>query len=288
MSPALAPGLSATAHRATDALHSLSYFAPEVDEELVRVGLRPGRMPYFASRSAPMGAVSASVTAATFYNFNPDLVARYVPRSWTLTRPETVVAARLVGVDRALRRLLGDEVLTSPDLAEAATLAREATTALMPEGRALYAGHADLAWPQAPHLVLWHAATLLREYRGDGHLAALLQAELSGIEAIYTHTLTGHGFTVEAAKSLRGWSDEQWDATAERLRGRGIVDAAGLTAVGEQLRERVEADTDRLDVAAWVHLGLERTQRLIELGKGLTRLVVANGAFPPAIFATSR
>jgi hypothetical protein len=135
--------------------------------------------------------------------------------------------------------------------------------------------------------VLWHAATLLREYRGDGHIAVLLKAELSGIEAIYTHTLTGRGFTVEAAKQLRGWSEEQWTAAGADLQARGLVDEAGLSAAGAQLRESIETDTDRLDVAAWLHLGLERTQRLIELGKGLTRIVLANGAFSAPVFASA-
>src|SRR3954447_15793912 len=108
MTAALAPGVATRAHRATDSLHSLVYFAAEATEELTGIGLRPGSMPYFASRSAPMGAVSGGVTAATFYNFNPVMVAKHIPRAWTLASPADVLAARLRGADRALRRLLGD------------------------------------------------------------------------------------------------------------------------------------------------------------------------------------
>ena len=104
----LQPGVSARAHRATDSLHSIVYFAPEANEELTGIGLRPGWMPYFASRSAPMGAVSGGVTAATFYNFNPALVAKHIPRAWTLASPRHILAARLTVAGRALRRLLGD------------------------------------------------------------------------------------------------------------------------------------------------------------------------------------
>ena len=104
----LQPGVSARAHRATDPLHSMIYFCPEAEEEFTAIGLRPGRMPYFASRSAPMGAVSGGVTAATFYNFNPALVAKMIPRAWTLASPEQIVAARWTVAGRALRRLLGD------------------------------------------------------------------------------------------------------------------------------------------------------------------------------------
>ena len=271
--------LAGRAHRATDSLHSMIYFAPEAEEQLVAAGLRPGRMPYFASRSAPMGAVTAGVTTATFVNFNPNLVAKYIPRAWTLATIDEILAARLRSADLALRRLLGDAV-DSPEVSELADLAREATTALTPEGRPLYAAHAALPWPDEPHLAMWHAATLLRESRGDGHTMALARAGLSGIESIVTHTATGRGFTVEAAKLLRGWSDEQWGAAAAALQERGLMAGDQLTEAGSTHRAEIEAMTDELDAAPWEHLGAERTARLVELGKGLTRLIVANGAFP--------
>lgn len=288
MSAEDAAALAGRAHRATESLHSFVYFAPEAEQQLTAVGLRPGRMCYFASRSAPMGAVSAGVTAATFYNFNPELIARVIPRAWTLAAPQAVVTARFAAVDLALRRLLGAEVLASAELAEAAALARAASTDLRPEARPLYAAHAELDWPNEPHLVLWHAVTVLREYRGDGHLVALLQAGLSGIEAIRTHTATGHGFTAESAKLLRGWSDEQWAEASERLRSRGLLDGDGLTEAGTALRQRIEEDTDRLDSSPWQHLGEQRTARLIELCKALSRTVVGHGAFPTGVFAAPR
>ena len=269
------------AHRATEYLHSYLYFAPEHDEELVAVGLRPGRMCYFAARSAPMGAVTPETVTATFYNFNPETVARVIPRAWGLAGREDILAARLRAVDRSMRRIFGDEVLDGADLAELAELTREACTALTPEARPLYAGHAGLDWPDEPHLVLWHAATLLREYRGDGHLFALLNQGLCGIDAIMTHVPTGHGFPDEMARVLRGWSEEQWEDSRQRLIGRGILDETGraLTEQGDALRAQLEAETDALDTAAWRHLGEDRTLRVIELGKGLTRTIAASGAF---------
>ena len=272
------------AHRATDPLHTMIYFVPEAEEHLVAAGLRPGRMCYFASRSAPMGAVTAGTVAATFYNFNPELVARFFPRAWTLATPDAVVAARLTAADAALRRLLGPAA-DSAEVAELAELTRAATEALGPEGRPLFAGHAGLDWPDSPLLVLWHAATLLREYRGDGHLMALQRAGLDGLEAIVTHTATGRGFTVEAAQLLRGWSTEQWAAATDRLRERGLWDGDSLSDAGEQLRREIEAETDALDTAAWAHLGPERTARVIELGKQLSGRLAAAGAFPAELFA---
>ncbi|MGH8862339.1 MAG: SCO6745 family protein [Jatrophihabitantaceae bacterium] len=270
--------LAGRAHRATDSLHSMIYFAAEAEEQLVAVGLRPGRMCYFASRSAPMGAVSAGVTAATFVNFNPELVARFIPRAWGLASIEAILEARVRAADLALRRLL--DSVDSAEVRELADLAREATTVLTPEGRPLYAGHADLPWPDEPHLVMWHAASLLRESRGDGHTMALAHGGLSGIESIVTHTATGRGFTAQAAKTLRGWSDEQWSAAQTGLAERGLMDGAELTDAGREQRARVEAETDELDAAPWAHLGDQRTARLVELGKGLTQQILANGAFP--------
>jgi hypothetical protein len=274
--------------RAFDSLHALAYFAPEVDAALTGAGLRPGRMPYFAGRSAAMGAVGAEVVAATFYNFNPEVVARTIPRAWTLATPGQVLDARLEGVDQALTRLLGDHV-KGDDVVEAGELAREAAAGCRGEGRPLYAAHAGLGWPGEPHLVLWHAITLLREHRGDGHIAALVLNGLSGIEAVLTHVATGVGFTADAAKLTRGWSDEQWAAAEAGLRDRGILGADGaLTDEGVAVRDRVEAATEAAARGPWEHLGPEKTARLEELCRGLSKRVVEAGAFPAGVFAKGR
>lgn len=278
--------LAARAHRATEPLHAMIYFSAQAEEQLVATGLRPGRMCYFASRSAPMGGVAPGVTAATFVNFNPELIAKHIPRAWGLASVESILAARLHGADLTLRTLLGD-ALDGAEVRELAELAREACAALRPEGRPLYAGHADLAWPDEPHLVLWHAATLLRESRGDGHTIALVHAGLTGLESIVSHTATGRGFTVEAAKKLRGWNDEQWDAAIAALQDRGLMVGDRLTAAGEQVRAAIEDETDQLDTAPWAHVGTEATARLTELGKLLSRRIVSNGAFPASgVFAS--
>ncbi|MFI6301930.1 hypothetical protein ACIBCH_08670 [Amycolatopsis thailandensis] len=272
-----------------DVLHSLTYFAPETEAALTGAGLRPGRMTYFAGRAAPMGVVSPGVVAATFYNFNPDLVAKYIPRAWTLAAPEKIVEARFEAVDATLTRLLGKDTLGSEQVAEAAELAREATGGCQVDGRPLYAGHADLAWPAEPHLVLWHAITLLREHRGDGHIAALLLNGLDGLSALVSHTATGKGFLAAAAKASRGWSDEQWDGAAAKLRDKGVLDAeGGLTEAGNDLRERIEDATNAASTGPWEHLGEEKTKRLHELCGPLSRQAVEAGAFPANVFATGR
>jgi hypothetical protein len=280
----LPAGLAARAHRAIDSLHAVVYFVPEADEEFTGIGLRPGRMPYFASRAAPMGAVSPGVVTATFYNFNPTLVARHIPRAWSLASVERILEARLRVVERTYCRFLGDEAPQTPAVIELAELAREATVELPAYGRPLYAGHADLEWPTAPHLVLWHAVTLLREFRGDGHVAVLLDAGVSGLDALITHTATGRGFTEAAAKATRGWSDDEWTAGTAALHDKGLLGDRGLTDEGVQLREAIESATDELAAPPWLQLGVERTERLIELGRALSRQLVNAGAFSSEIF----
>ncbi|MEV7728714.1 hypothetical protein AB0P15_28810 [Streptomyces sp. NPDC087917] len=273
-------------HGALNPLHSLIYFAPEAEEEFIAAGLEKGRMGYFAGRAAAMGAVGAGVVAATFYNFSPALVAAHIPRAWDLAAPETVLRARLKAVDRVLRRLLGDSVADDPEVREAAELAATATEACAAAGRPLYAAHAGLPAPGPAHLALWHAVSLLREYRGDGHLAALATAELDGLEALITHTATGEGFTEEFARYSRGWSAEEWEATRERLRARGLLDSDGrLTVLGHALRNEVEERTDLLARAPYDHLGQAAVERLTTIGARLSRTALGNGAFPPGVFA---
>lgn len=272
--------------RGLEPLHAMAYFAPETEQQLTAVGLKPGRMSYFAGRSAAMGAVGPGVVAAAFYNFNPALVARSIPAAWTLAAPDVLVEARLVAVDAALRRMLGDDVVASAEVAEAAELARRAAEAVTGEGRALTAAHLDLSWPQQPHLVLWHALTLLREHRGDGHIAVLVAAELDGLEALVTYTATGRGFVAPFAMASRGWSEQQWDGAVGALAERGLLDVDGaLTEEGAALRKRIESDTDRLAAGPWRHLGDTGAARLGEIGGGLVRSLLAASCFPDGVFA---
>ena len=172
-----------------------------------------------------MGPVTAEVVVATFYNFEPALVHASIPEAWSLATPTRVLAARLDAVDRALRRAWGDDVVGSAELAEAAELARTAalTASEHPEGRPLFAGHAALPWPAEPHLVLWHAQALLREFRGDGHVALLVGEDLSGVEALVVHEATGE-IPAPVLRLSRAWPDDEWAAAVERLQVRGLVE----------------------------------------------------------------
>jgi hypothetical protein len=260
--------LARKAHKTLEPLHVLTYFAPEPGERYTALGIKGGMRGYFASRSAPLGRVPADVVVATFFNFSPVGIHKTIPSVWEVTTPEAVVEARYAGTSEAYRRVLGDDIVASAEMAEAAALAREATTVLRPEGRPLYAAYAALDWPEPAHLQLFHAQTLLRESRGDAHIAALVVAGLDAVEALVTHAQTGLGLPEAILRTTRGWPDEAWDAATERMRDRGLVGADGsLTEAGTELRARLEAQTNAADAAPYLHLGPERTDRL----RGLAR-----------------
>ncbi|PRH76907.1 hypothetical protein C6N75_23110 [Streptomyces solincola] len=280
----LPPRAARRCHNALNPLHSTHYFSPDLAEELAAEGVADQSAAYFAARSAAMGRVGAGTVTAAFYNFNHELVARHLPAVWETASPKTVLAARLRAVDATLRRLLGEEAVASPAMAEAAELALRAAEACTRHARPLYAAHADLPVPGEPHLAFWHAATLLREHRGDGHLAALLTAGLDPLEALVSHTATGKGMAPRFVLATRGWRRADWEAAAERLRGRGLLDAEGeLTEAGAALRAQVEEHTDRMDAAPYEHLGAAGVERLTELGRGFLLAAAQAGAFPEAM-----
>jgi hypothetical protein len=216
---------------------------------------------------------------ATFYNFHPRMVRRAIPDAWGFAAPAKVLEARFAGADAALRRLLGTWA-ASPEATEAATLTRQAMEGQDPSGRPLFAAHAALDWPEAPHLALWHGATLYREFRGDGHVAALLGDGVGGLEA---HVLAAAGGQLPGSflREYRGWSEEEWAEAAARLRERGWLEADGtMTEAGHTARDARERRTDELATPPWDQLGPDGCARLLELLEEPVRLVVAGGGIP--------
>ena len=118
---------------------------------------------------------------AVFYNFADGEVARHIPWVWQKATPEEAVAVRERGSVTALRQRIG-ELADSPGLGRVADLATRAAVSAPTEGRALYAGLRALRIPREPVAKLWHAATLLREHRGDGHNVALIAHGIGGLE----------------------------------------------------------------------------------------------------------
>jgi hypothetical protein len=222
------------------------YLADGADDALMALGLRNQWDAYFAGRAAPFGrSVPAQVVHAVFYNFAPGEVARHLPRVWELTTPEAALAAREQGCVAAIRRILG-ELADDPGIGRAGDLLARAATSAPVEGRPLYAALRALPVPREPVARLWHAATLLREHRGDGHTVALVAEGVGGTEAHVLHALSIDMPAQEFGR-VGHLPAAQLNAVIDGMRARGLVGADGwLTPAGRAAKERVEALTDRL------------------------------------------
>jgi hypothetical protein len=263
--------------RSLEPYHGVIYFLPEAADAYARLGVH-GRDGYFASRSAALGQVPAGVVVATFFNFNPALIEHAIPAVWDHTTPAALLAARLEAIDAGLRRLLGDAV-SGPDVERAAELARVVADACSAPGRPLYAAHAALPWPDEPHLALWHAITLIREWRGDAHIALLVAAGFDAVEALVTHAASGAVPRI-ALQLSRAWTDEEWSAGVARLEELGIVDGTGaFTPAGAAVREQIEDDTDRLALRAWEALGDDGCEELRALVRPWSKTIAESGVF---------
>ncbi|MBM7441874.1 hypothetical protein [Streptomyces sp. HB132] len=261
-------------------LHAVVYYAPETFEEAAALGYATDeRWPsYFAWRAAPLGAVGADRVAGTFHSFSPRMIDAYVPAVWSVASPDAVLGARAKAVDRAYRALFGDRV-HGPELAEAAELARRAASAADVTGRPLAGAVAALPWPEAPHLALWHAATILREHRGDGHVAALVAAGLDPVESLVSFAAVGAARPEVFAS--RGWSGEEWESARARLAARGLLEEDGAaTLAGRALRAEVERRTDESAAEPWRALGPGERDRLVELLGPLWVDVIGSGLLP--------
>ncbi|HEY3466136.1 MAG TPA: MarR family transcriptional regulator [Amycolatopsis sp.] len=249
------------------------YFADESDEALMALGLRNSWDAYFAGRAAPFDrSVPADVVHAIFYNFAPGEVARHIPRVWDLTTPEAALAARERGCVAGMRRIL-DDLADDASVARAADLLLKAATSAPVEGRPLYAALRALPVPREPVARLWHAATLLREHRGDGHTVALMAEGIGGTEAHVLHALS---VDLPAEKFGRVWHlpAAQLNAVIDGMRARGLVGTDGwLTAEGRAAKARVEAMTDRLAEAPYHALTAAEFDRLV------TDLIPISAAF---------
>lgn len=258
--------------------HNISYYAPEM-KAFADVGLPEYWRAYMAYRSAPMGQVPPSVVTATFYNFAPRVVAAALPSAWEGISPHRAIELRDECIDTALRRALGDLVDDS-SVSEAADLAMRGISDVDVVGRPLFAAHAELPVPVEPHRRLWHACTLWREHRGDGHNIALAAAPIDGIECHVLLAAKGVGDR-DIIEKIRGWTPGEWTAASGRLTDRGLLKTDGsFTSTGEGVRSSIEVETDRLASTPRTRLGLESAQRLITLMEPLVGELITSGSVP--------
>jgi hypothetical protein len=230
----------------TEPIAMVNFSADEPNEAMAELGFRNYWDGYFAGRSAPLGRVPAEVVHAAFYNFAAGEVARHIPKVWETTTPEAAHAARQRGCAAALRRILGDLVET-PGLCRAAELLAKASTSAPTEGRVMYAGLRTLPVPEEPVARLWHAANMLREHRGDGHIVALVSERIGGTES---HVLSALDMGIHPAESfgrIHHLPQARLAEVMDGLRDRGLLDASGhLTDAGRATKDRIESLTDTL------------------------------------------
>ncbi|RDH79255.1 hypothetical protein DVS77_07415 [Mycolicibacterium moriokaense] len=259
-------------------VHAVTYFSPESRAAFDGLGYRGFWMGYFAGRSAPLGMVPAEVVTAMFFNFAPERVAKALPAAWEVAPPASALRAREDSAVSALRRygLTDDDVKTAADL-----LAKAARSAPL-DARPLFAANAAMPWPTDPLPTLWHATTLLREHRGDGHVAVLAAAGLSGRESNVLHAAAGR-VPQEMAMRGRDYDDDQWRHYQGRLAERGLLDADGaLTDAGRALKQHIEDTTDALALSALAGLDDAEVEAMFQALTPVTRAVVAGGDVPAA------
>ncbi|NUS26750.1 MAG: MarR family transcriptional regulator [Streptomyces sp.] len=257
----------------------VTYLADECNEEMAALGHRTYWDGYFASRAAPLGRVPAEVVHAAFYNFAEGEAARHIPSAWETIPPEASLAARERGSVASLRRILGDELAASPGLVRAADLITKAATSAPTEGRVMYAGMRTLAVPSDPVARLWHSATMLREHRGDGHIAALVGARIGGTQA---HVLSALDMGIHPAESfgrIHHLPKKRLAAVMDRLRERGLIDADGhFTDAGRETKQRIETLTDELAAPPYDALTPAELDELMTELEPITARLVAAGS----------
>ncbi|MFB9835324.1 SCO6745 family protein [Actinoallomurus acaciae] len=237
-------------------------FSEVPNEAFLALGMRNYWDGYFAGRAAPLGTAPAEVVHAVFYNFADGEVARHIPWVWGKTTPQEAIAVRERGSATALRHRIG-ELADSLGLVRVADLGTRAAVSAPAEGRALYAGLRALVVPEEPVARLWHAATLLREHRGDGHNAALLTHGIGGTEAHVLLALS-LGMRAEEFGRIHHLPKAQLAAVVDGLRDRGLVDAdGGFTDAGRETKEQIETLTDELAAPAYDVLNVDELDELI-------------------------
>ncbi|KRA32371.1 MULTISPECIES: SCO6745 family protein [unclassified Nocardioides] len=262
----------------TEPISLVNFFSEEPNEAMAELGFSNYWDGYFAGRSAPLGRVPAEVVDAAFYSFADGEVSRHLPKVWETTTPEAAHAARERGCVAALRRILGDLVET-PGLVRAAELLAKASVSAPVEGRVMYAGLRSLPMPEEPVARLWHAANMLREHRGDGHVVALVAEQVGGVEAHVLSALASGIHPAESFGRIHHLPPDQLAEVMAGLRERGLLDATGhLTEAGRATKGRIESLTDALAEAPYDRLQRSELDELIALLEPISGRLNASGS----------
>lgn len=278
--------IARAAYEALEPFHVLAYFSPEIKNACADTGLDFHGW-YVGARGAPMGPCDASVVAAAFFNFSPTVVTP----GWDAAKAvglDVVNARRYQMLDETLRPILGDRI-GDPVIDELADRYAEKAAALPMGGRPLAAAWARSTPPTEPHVRLWHSIAIIREWRGDGHIAALVVAGLDRLEALVLHesphpdpTLRRRALGKKLVMITRGWSDEEWDGAVDRLVSRGLLERTEtgetMTAAGAELYDHLEELTDDAAAGAWS--GDAKAEELLSATRPFVKAVIDAGVLP--------
>ncbi|KIZ16923.1 hypothetical protein SNA_18330 [Streptomyces natalensis ATCC 27448] len=261
----------------TEPLHAVTYFDEECRGLGKALGLKGFWMGYFASRTAPLGAVEPSLATAVLGVFAPGMVARALPAAWQLVSPTHVLEERARRAAGALRGIHPGLDETAAELSgPLLTIVEDAPVVARP----LFAANRALCDHADPVERLWQLSTALREFRGDAHLCVLADEGLDGCEALVLSAGAGR-VPKDTIRQDRGWTEEEWAAAADRLRSRGLLDRRGdATDRGRQERNRIEEETDRLAAQLLRPLSRPQTDRLLEGLEDVVRRILAADVLP--------
>lgn len=231
---------------------------------------------YVFARGSVLGEADGAVVASAFGGFQPGVVAALWDGAREACSLADVRAARSEGAVTALREVLGD----GPDGLDRVVDAFARAAKVVPTiGHPLSAGLAAMPWPAEPLQALWHGATLIRENRGELHLAACSVAGLDGLEAnLVTERRVGWAPTAYAGS--RAWSPEEMEAATARLTERGLLDGDGLSDEGQALRDRIEEQTEAQQAPVLAALG-DDFEAVVGHCGAWSDQVLAQGWFPP-------
>lgn len=264
------------ARRLRDACEPLAIHAAwsrRTNEQLAAHGLN-FLTAYVWGRAACMGDVPAALVVSAFAAFDPGLITATYEEARSHIGHDEMLAIRDTATIESLQAILGNADVTS-----AVSILRRGLAAVDGTGRALFSGLLSRPWPSSPVGQLWRACDMVREHRGDSHIAAYITAGLGPVEMnILTELYVG--MPLGSFVATRGWSQEIIDSTIEQLQKKELIAEGALTPRGLQLREEIEKYTDAMEQPLIDAIGDDLNALVTQLN-GWSELCIQAGAFPP-------
>lgn len=278
--PGSAPPPPAThpARRLRDAFEPVAMHAVwsrQTNEALAALGLN-FLTGYVWGRGSGLGEPAAAVVVSSFAVFEPGLITTLYEEARGKVGRTELVETRDEATTASLRQVLGDT-----NVSGVVSTLRRGIDAADGTGRPMFSGLASQPWPEDPAGQLWRACDIIREHRGDTHIAACVAA---GLDPVAMNILTELyvGLPLYAYSASRAWPQETLDATADHLRGSGLLEGDRLSKEGRRLREDIEVRTDAGQRAVVNAIGSDLDDTVAQLGAWSAACVEAK-AFPPSI-----